>query len=87
LLVNHIFGEENVEFHGTAESLTFVLDSLQDSTMELGTGNNFGFRSLNLSLVSNLEDTTEAVSTVECIDETLNFFKARKVMGDEFIDR
>lgn len=64
-----------------------MLDSLQDSTMELGAGNNFGFRSLSLSLVSNLEDTTEAVSTVECIDETLNFFKARKVMGDEFVDR
>jgi len=86
LLAYLVFRKVNVELHLASEHFTFMLDSLQDSTVELSRGNDFSNNSFLCGLFSNLEDTTEAVTTVKSVNEFLNFLKSSEVVSNEFVN-
>lgn len=64
-----------------------MLNSLENSTMELNTVSNFNLRKFGDFLCSDFKDTTKAITGMESIYKTLNFFKSIKVVSNEFVNR
>jgi hypothetical protein len=64
-----------------------MLNSLEDSTMELNTVSNFNLRNFGDFLSSDFKDTTKAFTRMESVYKTLNLIKSIKVVSNEFVNR
>jgi hypothetical protein len=72
--------------HGAVQGLAPVLDSLEGSTLVFNAGNNLNLGCLWLRVRRNLNNSSEAITSVKGINRFVDLLKAINVVSDKVID-